>query len=100
MEPPGEAAQVAVTGDDSVEVPELDEIPVSSGASGAQHGTVSGGEDRRPRRGGVVGALVAAPNPQHRLEPRAGEGRGDPPELDRRPEEGAAKRAAAGVVVG
>ena len=50
MEPRGEAAQVAVTGGDSVEVPELDQISVSSGAFGAQDGTVSGGEDRSPRR--------------------------------------------------
>src|ERR1041384_308393 len=63
VDPRREAAEVAVARGDPVPVAQLDQVPVPPGPPGPDDGAVPRGEHRRPRRRGVVGALVPAPEP-------------------------------------
>ena len=96
----GEAAQMAVPGDDPAAVPDLDQVAVSAGPSRPGDDAVARGHDRRAGIGGVVGAFVPPADAEYRVKPRAREARGDATELHRRPEECPPQRVAGGVVVG
>src|SRR6476661_2799582 len=95
---PREAAKMAVAGRNPIPVAQLDQVAIATGPTGAEHDAVTGGHDRRPRRGRVVGALVPPGDTQHRMKPGPGEARRDAAELHRGAEERAAERVPAAVV--
>src|SRR5574338_819348 len=80
-------AQVAVARRDAVAMADLDEVAITSRLAGADHRAVARRHDRCPGGGGEIASLMFPGLTEHRMEARAGEARGGPPEFHRRAQE-------------
>src|ERR1051325_7723195 len=79
----GEAAQVSVSGDVAVPMPNLEQVSVSTSPSGASDDAIADRPHRRSSRRRVVGSFVIAPAAENGMFARAEHAR-YPAELERR----------------